>query len=171
MLLPNKALLTTYCAPSYCYGNVVVEIKLLYIQKNRAPLTLKYRSDYLPPYLFYNTTALLWYTGLATLQVTCFRSNTRVLVPREVGVGVLSGVPLSQQQATPAFTRSYIHLPLRLSRRSLGLLSCPSCPAGVNSATQNGTARHLSMGGESTHKHDFRTWKGWQAGRASLWSR
>lgn len=45
--------------PSYCYDNVAVEIKLLYIQKNRAPLTLKYMSDYLPPHLFYNLTALL----------------------------------------------------------------------------------------------------------------
>lgn len=42
---------------SYCYDNVVVEIKLLYIQKNRAPLTLKYMSDYLFACVFYNTKA------------------------------------------------------------------------------------------------------------------
>lgn len=54
---------------SYCYDNVAVEIKLLYIQKYRAPLTLKYTSDYLFPCLFYNSKA--------QTMVNCFNIPTR----------------------------------------------------------------------------------------------
>lgn len=65
--LPGFQLLTTPL--SYCYDNVAVEIKLLYIQKNRAPLTLKYMSDYLLACVFYNTKI--------PAMVNCFNIPTR----------------------------------------------------------------------------------------------
>lgn len=94
-----------------------MERKLLYIQKNRAPLTLKYMSGYLFSCLFYNTKA--------HTMVNCFNISTRSPDTQETNPGPFplevsprrapfTRVPRKSSNLTPALHSSrhgsYIHL-------------------------------------------------------------